>query len=86
MRRWIKNGLIGVGVMIVLFLLGLVIDVFTPIVAYLSFIIWPIVEFYSAKTWPSNFLFILDALIMLFLWFTYGVIIGWIIGKIRYRN
>jgi len=85
MKKWVRNGLIGIGVLVIIYVLGLVANIFNTIGIYLSlnFLIGPIQEKILGGSDANLLRMLIATLPVIILWFVYGIVIGWIYGKIK---
>ena len=100
MKAWIKGGLIGTGIGLILFSIHIFVDNITDIlwVTHFPFVIYNFIfnyeligsfggpRFLSQLTFVSFIHLMIGLTLSLVVYFIIGAIIGWIIGKIKYKK
>lgn len=83
MKSWLKGGLLGAGIYLVLFIILLVIDDLGLITAIISPGTWFIIGISGVS---ANIKYFLQFIISIIGWFILGSLIGFIIGKIKSKK
>jgi len=86
MKKWVKNGLIGIGVFVLLLLGYYIINRNTdsPIASFLGSIISFPGDYFPGPQTPINVAIFI--IIEILFWFLLGALIGWIIGKLKKKS
>ena len=88
MKSWVKGGLIGLGVLVLVFVLILFLGEYGSIIHLFPFDIkCPFIETLTEPTlepiMPNPLCGWFNVLIIISFWFLLGAIIGWLVGKLK---